>query len=120
MDRRAFIGSLTGGLLAAPLVAEAQSTGKAWRVGWLYEGSAPAASGTIATFREEFRKLGYVDTRDYLIHARFADGRIERLPELAAELTAPSCRCSHRYLDAEYAGGDASDTNNPHRDNWYC
>ena len=88
VNRRGFIGALAGGVLAAPLAAQAQSAGKLWRIGWLYEGAPPAASSTIDIFREEFRKLGYVDTRDYLIHARFADGRIERLPELAVELTA--------------------------------
>jgi len=80
---------LTGGLLAAPLAAEGQPTGKVWRIGWLYEGAPqPVGRGSsIHSFREEFRKLGYVDVRDYLIHFRFADGRAERLPELAAELT---------------------------------
>jgi hypothetical protein len=38
MNRRAFIGSLEGGLLAAPLVAEGQSAGKVYRIGYLLEG----------------------------------------------------------------------------------
>ena len=42
MDRRAFIGTLTGGLLAAPLAAEAQPVGKVWRIGVL--GFAPPAA----------------------------------------------------------------------------
>jgi putative ABC transport system substrate-binding protein len=88
VDRRGFIHTLAGSLVAAPLAAEAQSASKVWRIGWLYEGSPQSASTTVAIFREEFRKLGYVDTRDYLIDTRFADGRIERLPELATELTA--------------------------------
>jgi hypothetical protein len=39
MDRRAFLGTLAGGLLAAPLAAEAQQAGRVWRIGWLQFGS---------------------------------------------------------------------------------
>jgi surfactin synthase thioesterase subunit len=41
MDRRAFIGTLAGGLLAAPIAAEAQQAGKPPRIGWLSAGSQP-------------------------------------------------------------------------------
>src|SRR5438309_11688230 len=51
MDRRAFIGTLTGGLLAAPLAAEGQQTGKVPRVGWLSPGSATSDQTFLASFR---------------------------------------------------------------------
>ena len=90
MNRRAFLSALSGSLLAAPLAAEAQQAGKVWRIGWLYEGvpPSPGAPSSIDVFREEFKTLGYLDTRDYLILTRFANGRTERLPALGAELTA--------------------------------
>jgi ABC-type uncharacterized transport system substrate-binding protein len=87
MNRRAFLVTLGGGFLAAPLAAEAQSAPKVWQIGWLYEGQAANIVEAINFFREEFKKLGYVERRDYLIHSRSADGHIERLAELAEELT---------------------------------
>jgi putative ABC transport system substrate-binding protein len=88
VERRVFLGILADGVLTGPLVAQAQSTRKLWRIGWLYEAAPPSdVRSGIDIFREEFRKLGYVDTIDYLIHTRYAHGRIEHLPELAAELT---------------------------------
>jgi putative ABC transport system substrate-binding protein len=88
VKRRVFLGILAGGVLTGALVAQAQSTRKLWRIGWLYESAPPSdVRSGIDVFREELKKLGYADTIDYLIHTRYAHGRIEQLPELAAELT---------------------------------
>jgi hypothetical protein len=55
MDRRMFLGTLLGGLLAAPLVAEAQQPGKVYRIGIL----SPVSHGLgIEAFREDLRALG--------------------------------------------------------------
>jgi putative tryptophan/tyrosine transport system substrate-binding protein len=82
MDRRAFIGTLTAGLLAAPLAAEAQPAGKVWRVGILgNENSAPWEA-----FRRGLRDLGYVGGRNLTMESRWSEGRTERLPALAIEL----------------------------------
>jgi putative ABC transport system substrate-binding protein len=89
MDRRSFLGALIGGLLAAPRAVQAQAVPKRWRIGLLYEGAAPL-SGEVTGFsalREALRELGYVESREYLLDLRFAEGRPERLPELAEELT---------------------------------
>ena len=59
MDRRAFLGTLTGGLLAAPLAARGQQS-KVARIGALYIGTADAESFK-KDLREGLRKLGYVD-----------------------------------------------------------
>jgi len=87
ITRRVFVGSLTGGLLAAPLAAEAQQAAKVARIGWL--GNNPAASppGSEA-FRQELRDLGYVEGRNVVIEYRSAEGKLERFPALAAELVA--------------------------------
>jgi len=82
VDRRAFIGTLASGLLAAPLVAEGQPAGKVWRVGILgNENSAPWEA-----FRRGLRDLGYVGGRNLTMESRWSEGRTERLPALAIEL----------------------------------
>jgi putative ABC transport system substrate-binding protein len=84
MDRRGWlVGCL--GLLAAPLVAEAQPAGKAARLGYLFLGAAGAESNTVEGLREGLRDLGYLEGQTIHIEYRYAD-RPERLPELAAEL----------------------------------
>ena len=85
IDRRAFIGSLAGGLLAAPLVVEAQQAAKIARIGLL--GNDPVGGAhLLEAFRQGLRDLGYVEGRNVVIEYRWAEGKFERLPALAAEL----------------------------------
>ena len=86
MDRRAFLGTLAGGLLAAPLAAEAQPAGKVYRIGVLESTSPALNAANLAAFQQELRELGYVERQNYAIEYRSADGRLERFPDLAAEL----------------------------------
>jgi len=93
MNRRAFIGSLTGGLLAAPLTAGTQQIGKAPRIGFLSPGSPSDAGRSpsnlavlFAAFREGLRELGYVEGQNIEIESRWAEGNYDRLPGLAADL----------------------------------
>jgi hypothetical protein len=58
MDRREFIGTVAGGLLTAPLAAEAQPAKKAYRMGYLSEGK-PIPSPQLKAFEESLRELGY-------------------------------------------------------------
>jgi putative ABC transport system substrate-binding protein len=87
VNRRAFLGSLTGGLLAAPLAAEAQQAAKVPRIGFLAlnRGANPHVH---EVFRQGLRDLGYVEGRNVVIEYRDAGGKVERLPALAAELVA--------------------------------
>jgi len=85
-DRRAFIGTLAGGLLAAPLAAEAQQAAKIARIGYLTTNMA--AGPVLEAFRQGLRDLGYVEGRNLVIEYRAAEGKSERLPALAAELVA--------------------------------
>src|SRR6266568_6613429 len=85
MDRRAFVGMLGGGLLAVPLVAEAQQTGKVYRLGFLSDGR-PTDSPPLRAFEEALRELGYVEGRNLVVDRRYAAFNYDRLPELAADL----------------------------------
>ena len=87
MDRRAFIGTLAGGLLAAPLAAEAQQAGKVWRIGLLsYAASDSGGAARWKAFREQLRELGYVEGQNVFFEARWGDGQVGRLRSLAVEL----------------------------------
>ena len=84
--RRAFLGALAGGLLAAPRAADAQSAGKVYRVGYLTAGSVTANPLVLEAFRQGLRDLGWVEGQNIVIEYRSAEGRFDRLPDLAAEL----------------------------------
>ena len=86
MDRRAFIGCVAGGLLAAPLAARAQQAGKVYRIGILEAIPAAQNAANLDALRKGLRDLGYVEGRNLIIEYRSADGRAERFPELASEL----------------------------------
>jgi putative ABC transport system substrate-binding protein len=87
MDRRTFIGTFAGWLLAVPLRSVAQQQGKVWRVGFLIARRlAPGDFNYYDAFPQGMRELGYVEGRNLVIEWRYADGKFERLPDLAAEL----------------------------------
>ena len=90
MRRRTFITLVTGAA-ALPLAARAQQAGKVWRVGMLDTTSAALNVKNIDAFRAGMRALGYVEGQNLIIDYRSFDGRIERLPQLAAELVKLKC-----------------------------
>jgi putative ABC transport system substrate-binding protein len=75
--------ALTAGLTIAPL-AEAQPAGKMHRIGFLSHDIEPSARS--AAFVQGLRDLGYVEGREFVMEYRWAAGKSERLPDLAAEL----------------------------------
>ena len=83
ITRRQTLIALGGAL--APLITFAQQQGKVWRVGYLGPGKAAVASN-VEALRTGLRELGYVDGKNLLIEYRWAEGKAERLPGLAAEL----------------------------------
>jgi len=87
ITRRNFLGTLAGGLLAAPVAAEAQQAAKIPRIGFL-AGSLAANPHLPEAFRHGLRDLGYVEGRNVVIEYRDTEGKFERLPALAAELVA--------------------------------
>jgi putative tryptophan/tyrosine transport system substrate-binding protein len=101
IDRRAFITSLAGGLLATRS-ADAQKARGMHRIGWLSSTSAANGVLNLEALRAGLRELGYVEGQNITVEARWADGRVERLPQLAAELV-------HLPVDVLCtAGGQAS------------
>jgi ABC-type uncharacterized transport system substrate-binding protein len=82
MERRTFLALVPGGLLAAPLRAEAQQAGKVPRVGIL--GSTPTPSWE--SFRQTLRELGYVEGRTIVLEYRWLEGVVDRAPAAATEL----------------------------------
>ena len=97
MDRRAFLATLTSGLLAAPLAAEAQSVGKVYRVGLIFpsppvsEMAGPEPVNVAArAFVRGLRTLGYVEGRNLILERRSAEGTFERFAPIVAELVSLS------------------------------
>ena len=94
MDRRTFIGTAAGILLAAPLAAGAQPAGTVPRIGYL--GVSPSIAQEL--FRQGLRELGRVEGQNITIEYRWTEGKIERLPKLVAELI-------HLKVDVIFAPG---------------
>src|SRR4029077_6100766 len=88
MERRTFLTLATGGLLAAPLAAGAQPAGKVYRIGYISNSppNTPESSRLHEAFRQGLRERGWVEGRNAVIEWRFAEGRMERFPDLAADL----------------------------------
>jgi putative ABC transport system substrate-binding protein len=79
--------TLALGFLVAPLAAEVQQATKVYRIGWLSPGfPRPDHDPPVDAFRQGLREFGYVEGQNLVIAYRGAEGRIERLPDLAAEL----------------------------------
>jgi ABC-type uncharacterized transport system substrate-binding protein len=73
-------------LMVVPLAAEGQqSAGTVYRIGYLSSESATPPNG-LEPLRQALRELGYVEGRNVFIEARFAEHKLDRLPEMAAEL----------------------------------
>jgi putative ABC transport system substrate-binding protein len=94
VDRRRFLLTALAGAFAVPLVAVAQSARNVPRIGYLSPSSpsdperlaSPFGERGLAAFRQGLRDLGYVEGQNIAIEYRWAEGRFERLPDLAAEL----------------------------------
>jgi putative tryptophan/tyrosine transport system substrate-binding protein len=89
IDRRRSVLVLAAGLLTRALVAEAQPTGKIWRIGYL--GVAPARTSPeserlMSSFTQVLRDSGFVEGQNMVLERRSLGGRVEHAPALVAEL----------------------------------
>ena len=86
MDRRTFVGTVTGALLTLPLGVEAQLAGSVPRIGYVVLNSADSGQHLLAAFRQGLRERGWIDGQNIVIEDRYADGVVDRLRALVAEL----------------------------------
>ena len=86
MNKKIFCLALCALLFALCVSAEAQQPTKVPRIGYLAAGSSSASSARIEAFRQGLRELGYVEGKNIVIEYRYAEGKLDRLPALAAEL----------------------------------
>jgi len=83
MDRRAFLGTLAAGLLASPLVAEAQQA-RVYRVGLVLQGGP--YSGAIDGLRKGLAELGLEEGKQFILHVREGKGDLKAVEQAAGDL----------------------------------
>ena len=86
MNKKITILALCAMLFTLSLPAEAQQPAGIPRIGILIPASASFFSARVEAFRQRLRELGYVEGKNIVIEYRYAEGKLERLPDLAAEL----------------------------------
>jgi putative ABC transport system substrate-binding protein len=88
MDRRTFIAGAAGSVVTTPFGATAQQSDKVYRLGYLSTPTRQSVEHAVESFLRALRELGWVDGQNLRIEYRWADGNVERLPNLAADLVA--------------------------------
>jgi putative ABC transport system substrate-binding protein len=86
MSGKIFHWLLVTVLLTTASIADAQQTGKVPRIGFLSATSSSIISARIEAFRQGLRDLGYIEAKNIVVEYRYAEGKLEHLSELAAEL----------------------------------
>ena len=86
MRRREFISLLGGAVAASPLAARGQQSGRIVRIGILSTAN-PRSSSFYQSFERRLRDLGHIEGQNIVFEYRNAEGEVDRLPDLAAELT---------------------------------
>jgi len=86
MTRKTLIWLLATFLLTTATAADAQQTGKVFRIGFLDNSTASGMAVLVEAFQQELTKLGWIEGKNITIEYRFAEQKLERLPDLAAEL----------------------------------
>jgi putative ABC transport system substrate-binding protein len=85
-NRRKLVIAFGAGALAAPFASFAQQQGKVYRIGILSSSSRATSANITEVFTLSLRELGYVEGKNVVFESRYADGKSERLPALAADL----------------------------------
>ena len=86
MPRRACMAIIVAGLLSSAVATGAQPARKVPRIGYFDGASASTNPELTDAFRDQMRQLGYVEGKNLVIEYRWADGKYDRLPDLAADL----------------------------------
>ena len=85
IGRRELLAALGGAAAAWPLAARAQQSGKLQTIGFMGQSTRSAASEWVAPFVQRLRELGWIEGRTVTIEYRWAEGREERIAQIAAE-----------------------------------
>jgi ABC-type uncharacterized transport system substrate-binding protein len=86
MKTKMLVYALPALILTTIHLAEAQQAGKIFRIGFLDNSTAAGSAVLAEAFRQELSKLGWIEGKNIGIEYRFAEGKNDRLPELAADL----------------------------------
>src|SRR6266576_1627430 len=86
MKKKIPVFTLCAMLFALCLPADAQQPGKIFRIGFLDDSTASNIAVRLDTFRQELSKLGWIEGKNVAIEYRYAEGKLERLPELTSDL----------------------------------
>ena len=86
MKRKISILTLCAMLFALWVSVDAQQTGKIFRIGFLDSSTASGSAVLVDAFRQELSKLGWIEGKNITIEYRFGEQKLERQPELAADL----------------------------------
>jgi len=84
--QKTFVGLLATVLLTTAAFAQAQQPAKITRIGYLDAVSLSVNAARVEAFRQGLRNLGYAEGKNIFIEWRSADGKLDRLPALAAKL----------------------------------
>jgi len=104
-------------LVACGAVAQAQQAAKIFRIGFLDSSTVSGSAVLVDAFRQELRKLGWIEGKNINIEYRFSEQKNERLPELAADLVRLKGRSDRGLRDGTCVGGQERHYDDPHRDN---
>ena len=86
MKKKITLITLCALLFIPSLPVEAQQTGKSLRIGYLDPSTVSGSAALLETFRQELSKLGWIEGKNITFEYRFAEGKFDRLPGLAADL----------------------------------
>jgi len=90
MSKKIFVLALSAMLLDLSFTVEAQQPKKVARIGHIGS-TASTSAESLKPFRERLRELGYIEGQNISMESRYWDGKVERLPSLAAELVRLNC-----------------------------
>ncbi len=120
MKKKITVLALCAMLFALCSSADAQQTGKIFRIGFLDSSTASGSAVLVEAFRQELSKLGWIEGKNITIEYRFAEQKPERLPELAADLVRLKVDLIVVSGTTGGVSGEESNYYHPHRDDERC
>jgi hypothetical protein len=120
MNQRISALALCALLVVLCVSAQAQQPGKVFRIGFLDISTASGSAALVDAFRQELGKLGWIEGKNIAIEYRFAEGKIDRLPEIVADIVRLKVDLIHGHRDGTGVSGQERHHEHPHRDSSRC